>query len=142
MNQTDIFENNYQQFCEEGYTVTYLEETKPKILLSEYQEFTPQTFIVKEYPISSQIAYLYSGLAAEAGEVVGNYAKFVRGDFDKTELRNRTYKELGDVMYFVSQIANTFNINLEDILVENKFKLSERMKANKIKGDGENLGDR
>jgi NTP pyrophosphatase (non-canonical NTP hydrolase) len=138
MIQTDIFKHLYK----EGDSMSYNKDTKPKILLSEYQEFTPKTFIVKEYSISSQIAYLYSGLAAEAGEVIGNYAKFVRGDFDETELRNRTYKELGDVMYFVSQIANTFNISIEDVLVENKFKLSERMKANKIKGDGENLGDR
>lgn len=102
-----------------------------------YQAFTPTTFVVPEYPTTAVDAYLFSGLAAEAGEVVGNYAKYVRGDFDKRELASRTHKELGDVLYFVSQISNEFDFNIEDILRDNMTKLEDRMKKNKISGDGE-----
>lgn len=115
---------------------------KPKITLEEYQEFTPTTFIVPEYQVDAVFAYLFSGLVAEAGEVAGNYAKYVRGDFELDELRKRTFKELGDVMYFVTQLANELDYQLDDILMENKFKLHSRMKANKIKGDGESLDGR
>lgn len=108
-----------------------------KITLEAYQIFTPTTFIVPEYEVDATFAYLFSGLAAEAGEVVGNYAKYVRGDFELSELRDRTFKELGDIMYFVSQLSNEMGFQIEDILVENKFKLTERMKRNTIKGDGE-----
>jgi NTP pyrophosphatase (non-canonical NTP hydrolase) len=103
-----------------------------KITLKEYQEFTPTTFIVPEYEVDAVYAYLFSGLAAEGGEVAGNYAKYCRGDFGLDELRNRTSKELGDVMYFVTQLANELGFQLEDILIENKFKLTERMNKNKI----------
>jgi hypothetical protein len=40
-------------------------------------------------------------------------------------------------MYFVTQLANELNINLEDVMLNNMEKLKARLKANKIKGDGE-----
>jgi NTP pyrophosphatase (non-canonical NTP hydrolase) len=106
-----------------------------KITIREYSDFTPTTFIVPDYQVDATFAYLFSGLAAEGGEVAGNYAKYCRGDFQLDELRNRTFKELGDVMYFVTQLANELNINLEDVMLNNMEKLKARLKANKIKGD-------
>lgn len=117
-----------------------LQGDKPKlqsITIGEYSQFTPTTFIVPEYQVDAVFAYLFSGLAAEGGEVAGNYAKYCRGDFDLDELRTRTSKELGDVLYFTTQLANELGLNLEDILIENMNKLKIRMAEGKIKGDGE-----
>jgi NTP pyrophosphatase (non-canonical NTP hydrolase) len=106
-------------------------------ILKDYQSFTPTTFIVPDNYVSAIDSYLFSGLASEAGEVAGNYAKYCRGDFEVDELKKRTTKELGDVMYFVSQIANSFHLDLEDVLINNQVKLQDRLDRNKIKGDGE-----
>jgi NTP pyrophosphatase (non-canonical NTP hydrolase) len=104
------------------------------ITIKEYQNFVPTTFVV---PPQNALAYLFSGLAGEAGEVAGNYAKYMRGDFDGEELANRTEKELGDVLYFIFQLANVMGMKVEDILEYNKAKLELRLSKNKIKGDGE-----
>jgi NTP pyrophosphatase (non-canonical NTP hydrolase) len=98
-------------------------------ILKDYQSFTPTTFIVPDNYVSAIDSYLFSGLASDA--------KYCRGDFEVDELKKRTTKELGDVMYFVSQIANSFHLDLEDVLINNQVKLQDRLDRNKIKGDGE-----
>lgn len=107
------------------------------ITIKEYQDFTPTTFLVPDNPISTQDTYLFAGLAAEAGEVAGNYAKYCRGDFDVVELVSRTKKELGDVLYFVFQLANQLHLDVEDIILENRNKLQDRLDRQVIKGDGD-----
>ena len=47
-------------------------------------------------------------------------------------------KELGDVLWYVSQMAETFGLGLEDIAQANVDKLRSRMERDKIKGDGDN----
>ena len=107
------------------------------ITIKKYQDFTPKTFVVPDEPVSTQDAYLFAGLAAEAGEVAGNFAKYCRGDFGVEELIYRTKKELGDVFYFAFQLATQIGLDVEDILEANKEKLEKRLAENKIKGDGE-----
>lgn len=106
-----------------------------KITIKEYQQFTPKTFIV---PPEKALTYLFTGLAAEAGEVAGVYAKYVRKDFDVEVMTERVEKELGDVLYFVFQLANQLGLKVEDILIANKVKLEDRLSRNVLKGDGDN----
>lgn len=106
-----------------------------KITIKEYQEFTPKTFQV---PPENALAYLFSGLAAEAGEVAGVYAKYMRKDFNGEVLVERVEKELGDVLWFTFQLANQLGMKVEDILANNKTKLEDRVSRNVIKGDGDN----
>lgn len=105
-----------------------------KISIEEYQEFTPTTFLVDQYYAKP---YLLTGLVAEAGEISGHYAKFLRSDFDSNELYRRIRKELGDLMYFTAQLCNEMEWDLRDILQENVNKLTKRKIANTIKGDGD-----
>lgn len=106
-----------------------------KITIQEYQAFTPKTFLL---PPEHALAYLFSGLAAEAGEVAGVYAKYVRGDFEGEVLVERASKEMGDTLYFLFQLANQLGLKVEDILLENKNKLEDRLARNVLKGDGDN----
>jgi NTP pyrophosphatase (non-canonical NTP hydrolase) len=68
---------------------------------------------------------LYSlGIAGEAGEVA-DYMKKVIGhgkEFDRTKLVD----ELGDVLWYVSQLANIHNITLHEVMFHNTAKLRER----------------
>ena len=106
--------------------------------INEYQNFTPSTFVVERKEIGNRLAYLFAGLAAEGGEVAGNYAKYCRDDFGIEELTARTEKELGDVMYFTAKLAHELGLSLEEIMFNNRAKLQDRQKRNVLKGDGDN----
>lgn len=86
--------------------------------------------------------YLYPalGLAEEAGEVAGKYAKAIRdcvGEIDE-ERREAIVKELGDVMWFVSELASLLCVPLEEVMVKNLTKLRSRKERNVIHGSGDN----
>lgn len=106
-----------------------------KITIKEYQEFTPKTFIVST---DKAMDYLISGLAAEAGEVAGVRAKYLRGDYSGEVEADLLCKEIGDCFYFLFQLSNQIGLNVEDILIDNKQKLEDRLRRNVIKGSGDN----
>lgn len=103
--------------------------------------------------------YVYAGLAEEAGEVLGKFARFMfirkhegvepsnaknletlKKDLEKyrTELK----KELGDVLWMVAAIATLEELNLEDIMQENIAKLTDRLNRGVIIGEGDTIGER
>ena len=100
----------------------------------EYQQETMKTAV---YDKDVAVTYLALGLASEAGEVAGKVKKWVRGDTSYVDT-DEIAKELGDVLWYVSQMAETFNLSLGDIAQSNVNKLRSRMERDKIKGDGDN----
>lgn len=74
------------------------------------------------------------GLAGETGEFVEKMKKRIRdGVFD----RELAAKELGDVLWYLSQLAKDLNYTLEDIAKMNLQKLADRRARNKIQGSGD-----
>ena len=102
--------------------------------VEEYQQWTPHTMVVSWV---AREPYLLVGLAAEAGEIAGHYAKYKRGDFDQEELLRRLRPEVGDMMYFLSEICNLYDWDLRKIMHENRIKLLNRLSRNQIRGDGD-----
>ena len=102
--------------------------------IKEYQEFTPTTAL---YPKEMEDYYLSTGLAAEAGEVAGVYAKYFRGDYNREVLIQKIKKELGDNMWFISQICKSLELNIEDVLDGNVDKLTSRKTRGVLKGSGD-----
>ena len=96
---------------------------------NEYQK------LAKETDLGNPLNYYYLGLAEEAGEVAGLRKRFLR-DEGNTD-HNKLTKELGDVLWYLSMIADKYNIDLEDIAVANLIKLSDRKKRGMIKGKGD-----
>jgi NTP pyrophosphatase (non-canonical NTP hydrolase) len=100
-----------------------------------YQNFTPTTAV---YPMAGTRAieeamYLALGLNGEAGEVAEAIKKWWRdGKIDVNLLE----KELGDVMWYVSQLANCFNLDLAEVLIKNRDKLIDRQNRGKLSGSG------
>lgn len=78
------------------------------------------------------------GLLSEGGEVAGVFQKLIRGDFPIPEASARLYKELGDVMWHVAQIAQDNGWLLSDIAQANIDKLQSRQLRNAILGEGDN----
>lgn len=96
-----------------------------------YQDFTDTTAI---YPKSQGLAYLAMGLTSEAGEVAGKVKKFIRdGHLDEEDLA----KELGDVLWYVAQLASHLDLYLSEVAQNNVDKLTDRKDRNTIGGSGD-----
>ncbi|MCB0071402.1 MAG: nucleoside triphosphate pyrophosphohydrolase family protein, partial [Caldilineaceae bacterium] len=75
----------------------------------------------------------------EAGELAGKVKKIFRdrdgviGDTDREALKY----ELGDVLWYLTQIATELDLSLEEIAAANLDKLFSRLERGQIKGDGD-----
>lgn len=102
--------------------------------VDRYQKETQKTVI---YAPDKAEQYLFPGLAAEAGEVCDKYAKAVR-DNNWREFHPALAKELGDVMWFVSQLCNHYGLSLAEVMNANLLKLRDRAARDVLSGSGDN----
>lgn len=86
------------------------------------------------------LSYVAMGLANEAGEVVGKVKKVSRDDdcVIGDAARAKIADELGDVTWYVAQMATQLGLRLEDIARANLAKLSDRASRGVLKGSGDN----
>ncbi|GAB3752111.1 nucleoside triphosphate pyrophosphohydrolase family protein [Microlunatus parietis] len=102
-----------------------------------YQQAAARTGapIATDHPI----AYPTLGLVNEAGEVAGKVKKIFRdrqGVITDTD-RDALALELGDVLWYVSELCTRLDIRLEDVAARNVAKLADRASRGAIKGDGD-----
>ncbi len=76
------------------------------------------------------------GLAGEAGEVAEKIKKYLRDDTKVSQ--KEIVKELGDVVFYATALANYFYSNLPEVLQYNMDKLNSRAERGVIKGSGDN----
>lgn len=105
----------------------------------------------KEYQVNSQKTALYPnkgnnfiyptlGLSGETGEVAEKVKKIIRDkngiveEIDREEIK----KELGDVLWYMSQIASELSLDLDAVAQTNLDKLMSRLERNMIGGSGDN----
>lgn len=101
--------------------------------MNDYQKRAMKTAI---YPTDYKMVYPALGLAGESGEVCEKVKKYLRGD-DSPNLRKDIEKELGDVLWYVANLASDLNIFLDDIATKNIDKLRDRERRNVLQGDGD-----
>ena len=105
----------------------------------EYQEKSKKTdlgTVIKD----SNIAYYALGLCDESGEVAGKIKKLYR-DYDgklTEEYKKEIAKELGDVVWYMSQLCTKLDLSLEEVAQMNIDKLYSRLERNKLAGSGDN----
>lgn len=79
--------------------------------------------------------YIYSlGLAGEAGEVANLIKKMIR---DGVDIQDKIEKELGDVLAYLTLLANLFGFDLKYIAATNINKLEERRERGTLQGSGD-----
>ena len=106
---------------------------------------------MNEYQVSAHVTskstqiggngWLYPalGLANEAGEMLGKIKKIYRdnggilGDTDRLAMQ----AELGDVLWYVAELATQLGINLGHIAACNLYKLADRSSRGVIGGNGD-----
>jgi NTP pyrophosphatase (non-canonical NTP hydrolase) len=105
--------------------------------LAQYQRESRKTWTLvhTDHPI----VYPTLGLVNEAGELAGKVKTIFRdrdgviSDDDREALKY----ELGDVLWYLAQIATELDLSLDEIASANLEKLFSRLERNQIKGDGD-----
>jgi len=103
-----------------------------------YQKESRKTWNVIE--MNHPIVYPTMGLTNEVGELAGKIKKIFRdkNGIISEEDRQALKGELGDVMWYFTQICTELNLSLEEVAQANIDKLASRLERNKIQGDGDN----
>ncbi|HGY5536683.1 MAG: nucleoside triphosphate pyrophosphohydrolase family protein [Prochlorococcus sp.] len=105
--------------------------------INQYQRGARAT---ARYPdVGQNPIYPTLGLAGEAGEVADKVKKVLRdrqGVFD-LNTREAIKLELGDVLWYVAQLASELGFDLEDVAQANLDKLSSRAARGQIAGSGD-----
>ena len=106
--------------------------------LNEYQDSASKTAI---YPKGMWIGLVYTtlGLNGEAGEIAEKVKKLIRDDKTLTEgHRQELILELGDVLWYLANLAKELDVSLEEVATQNIAKLASRNKRNMLGGSGDN----
>ncbi|MCC6311429.1 MAG: nucleoside triphosphate pyrophosphohydrolase family protein [Trueperaceae bacterium] len=108
--------------------------------LDAYQAGAKSTAL---YSRDVRILYPALKLAGEAGEVAEKLGKFMRdegyrpGDELNAEQREKMVKELGDVLWYVANLAADLGVSLEHVAAVNLEKLQSRKARGVIGGSGD-----
>lgn len=112
-------------------------EGRMAVTFDTYQVKTART---NKYPSRSVFYDLVMGVCSEAGEIAGLVKKHDRDttavQLDEAERRHLAL-EIGDVMWYCSELAKFTGFSLEQIVKMNIEKLASRAERGKIGGNGD-----
>lgn len=105
---------------------------------SSFDNYSQQAHKLAIWPQDQEL-YPVLGLAEESGEVVGKFKKMLRDDDGvmTDERRESIIKELGDVLWYLNEVALLVGSNLDEVAETNIKKLNKRAENNTIKGSGD-----
>ena len=107
----------------------------------DFNDYQTKSRKTAGYPaIGHPVIYPTLGLVNEAGEVAGKIKKVFRdqGGEINEETRQAIKAELGDVLWYIAQLATELDLSLDEIAEYNIAKLYDRLERGKIKGEGDN----
>jgi NTP pyrophosphatase (non-canonical NTP hydrolase) len=106
--------------------------------LSDYQALSRATAVYPE--AGDNLLYPTLGLCGEAGEVAEKVKKMLRDDGGvlSAERRDALAKELGDVLWYVAQLATEAGLELDAVAEANLQKVLSRQQRNVLQGSGDN----
>jgi NTP pyrophosphatase (non-canonical NTP hydrolase) len=84
----------------------------------KYQELALKTEQTTAVPGAEVIVSLL-GLASEAGELLGEYKKYLRDGAAHRLFQERVAEELGDLLWYIANVARKFNLDLNFIAESN-----------------------
>ncbi len=105
--------------------------------LSDYQRRSRATAV---YPdAGANLTYPALGLCGEAGEVAEKVKKAIRDDGGvlTAERRDALAGELGDVLWYVAQLATEAGLDLDQLADANLAKLRSRQERSMLSGSGD-----
>jgi len=119
---------------------TQVQAERSSIARMQFTDYQRLSRATAHYPpIGHAVIYPTLGLANEAGEVAGKVKKIFRdkggtiADADRAALA----AELGDVLWYLAQLATELELSLDDIAQHNLDKLVSRQARGVLGGDGD-----
>lgn len=104
--------------------------------LEAFDMYQTEAHTTAVYPPENGLAYLVTGLMAEAGEVAGKVAKVFRGDREVEP--EAVAAELGDLLWFIAETSFHLGVPMSQIAENNLQKLADRKARGVLKGNGDN----
>ena len=121
--------------------------------VSEYQRRTADTAFVYQESIADGLgssfdstkrsylamSYCTLGIAGEAGEIAEHIKKMLRDDrmIPTIERRNALHAEIGDLLWYVSQLCTELGYSLDSVMENNLLKLESRKLRGTLQGSGD-----
>src|SRR5262249_43469004 len=99
-------------------TLTFREYQKQAILTNRVQGNDLQSIVV---PLL--------GLAGEAGSLLSEYKKWMREGDRYRPFTDQVAEELGDILWYLANIADKVGLDLQEIAEENLAKIADRFRA-------------
>ena len=109
------------------------------ISFADYQEASRATAVYPRTTIPDALTYVLLGLCGEAGETANKYKKVLRdkGGVIGEEEQKQLADELGDVLWYIAQIATELKLDLGKIAEMNLHKLATRKTKGTLQGSGD-----
>jgi len=108
----------------------------------EYQTESKKTAIYpkQDGSLNYPLTYPIMGMLSEAGEVAGKVKKAIRdnGGVIDEERKQDLAAEVGDVLWYMTQICTELGLSLDEIAKANLDKLNSRMDRGVLSGSGDN----
>jgi len=100
----------------------------PIISLSKYQEFVAAGYAGRNDSHNARIINGVFGLVGETGEVVDIVKKnfFDRDGALPESQRDHFIEEMGDVLWYLTELAVVYHVDIEDVMLQNLRKLCTR----------------
>lgn len=102
------------------------------VRMNDYQIHARRTAI---YPVEHRVTYPLFGLIGEVGEYANKYKKLLRDG--KEMSREDKVRELGDILWYVSQLCSDEDITLGEVAETNLIKLADRQARGVLGGSGD-----
>jgi len=107
----------------------------------KFSEYQKKSRVTALYPDKdNNFIYPTLGLVGESGEIAEKIKKVIRDDGGVIDEEKKTEigKELGDVLWYISQLATELGVDLDDVAQGNIDKLYSRLDRGVIGGSGDN----
>lgn len=102
------------------------------LLLENYQDFVESMILTKG---DTRLVENTLGLVGETGEVAEKIKKLYRDNSYPS--KEALEKELGDVLFYLTSLANFFDLELKEIITKNVSKLTSRKERGVLQGAGD-----
>jgi len=93
---------------------------------NSYQEEARRTDRVPMHDDAASLIVPMLGLAGETGQLLSEYKKHLRDGEAHRLFKERVSEELGDLLWYISNVASTFDLSLSDIATNNLVKVKHR----------------
>jgi NTP pyrophosphatase (non-canonical NTP hydrolase) len=105
--------------------------------IDDYQSGAEATAIYPGQNTDDGITYCTLGLVGEAGELANKWKKYFRDDIPLEQIIDTMRAELGDVLWYIANLAAELGVSLGEIAEGNLAKLARRAEQGTLTGSGD-----